>query len=323
MTTKIANSSALGTLPENPELQSEFMRSMLRLAGTGLLGGAALRTVMGLASGPNAEYKAPEPKKPIIVDMPVPSSHQATSLPPVAASKQKSKEANVLGDISEGLRGLWDSYTPTFHAPLGNANAQTAADIPATALIGAPLAVGAGVGGYALVDKLMRSSARNKARDELEAAQKEYQRTIVKRLAESRFPAKSAMDASPLTKLVPNSTDGRIKRALDEVYNIIKSSEEGEWWQRLGLGALFPGLYMGRDAALANMGLAGILGGTAGYLGYNAGRSEQTQGMLRNEMNKLDRANADTVPAPMVARLVPVSRDEEERKKLLGTSAKG
>lgn len=72
---------------------------------------------------------------------------------------------------------------------------------------------------------------------------------------------------------------------------------------------LWPGLWADKwlpGAAAVNMGLAGTMAGLGGLAGYRAMRDPDAAETVRREVERADRANATAVPAPMIARIVPV-----------------
>ena len=68
-----------------------------------------------------------------------------------------------------------------------------------------------------------------------------------------------------------------------------------------------PGLAMGPRAAGINMALAGGAAGLGAYGGYTYFRDKDRAEKVRKAIKTVDRANAEEISPPIVARLVPVA----------------
>ena len=94
---------AEGDLESNPELRKQVLARLLQLGGMGLLGGAALRTGMGVLRNTNPRYVPPDPPKPVVVDVPYPAPGPLGGMIPTDPKKEKQIKASA--DVP-GLPGL-------------------------------------------------------------------------------------------------------------------------------------------------------------------------------------------------------------------------
>jgi hypothetical protein len=318
----------------NDELASESAKSLMRIiAATGLLGGGA-RLGFGALRSASPRYEMPGIPKPIVVDMPYPvatspagpipvpgkerkmlGSIPATSIPKFAVELPDWAKAIPFG---ESIHEALPAYTPPLGKP-GETNPSNVPALGAAKMIGG---LGGLFGGYKLTDAVIRAADKRKAMSELDEAQKHYQDTMLQRLAESRLPAKAAADASPPMNMT------EVRAALDALYEAKKATatklsgdeipsasatpiapgDKPNAIHRTLASLLWPGLVGGPDAAMINAGLVGGMGALGGYAGYNYARDPDSQSQARKQIKAVDRANAEGLPSPIVARLVPVHR---------------
>lgn len=302
--------------------EEDAIKTLLRLAALGGLGGAAAGFGAGALRAANPRYVPPEAAAPVIVDMPVPAREAGpvSSVPipsktkPVAAIA--SKTATVGEWLSGQAKGLGDSIAglmPTVHHPLGPTGAQTASDIPLTAALGIPAVAGGVAGGYMLSDRLARAAERRRAQAELDEARKEYQDAVTARTANLYFPKAASGIADLLADRTPTDPDlARTKAALDAAwYKQAGDPAPGDptrgasGLSQAAMGWAWPGL-LHKDTAPLQMGLLGALGTMGGIAGYRFARNDDDALAIRRETEKRDRANAAKIPAPVIARLVPV-----------------
>ena len=312
-------------LGDDPALQSEFVKGLLRLAAMGALGAGGARVGMSMFRNMNTRYPPPEPAKPLVVDMPYYTDRPVQGVPHATHEKEKPVTKSAVDTTDPNDRNPWPSFfpgrkwlnenlTPTYHSPLGEVGMK-GNEIPLFAAAAVP-AVGLGMyGGYKLTDKILRAADRRRAQADLEDAQKEYQQAIIARLVNSRLPTKEAAVRSQ------SSTPAieRIKAAMDRAYTAMKHAvdEPPGVAEKLTMGALFPGTMIGRDAAFLNLGLAGLMGSIGGLGGYNYMRSNPKAQRARDVIKAMDRANAEKLPAPLIARLVPVYKKAPENRERL------
>ena len=294
---------------DDPELRARVIKRLLAIAAGAALGGAAMRTGIGVLRNANPTYTPPEPVKPIIVDMPYETDVPIEKPIPVDLKRQKpASETPRWMKFIPGGDWFWQKAVPEYRSPLGGPNAKEPTDVPLMAAVGLPLGAASGVGGFYAADKLLRSIDRRRAQNRLEEAQQEYRQEIIKRIAKSRLPAKYAVDSSKS----PDANIERIKAALDKAFKLVKKADDGNQGQKTVMSLLFPGLWMGKQMALANMGLVGALAGLGGYAGYNWARNPEVVAKLRNQIRDIDRANAEHATPPLIARMVPVPRRTEQ-----------
>lgn len=300
----------------NEELAGEMGRRLLKIVAASALFGGSLRGGMSVLRNANARYDPPEVPKPTIVDMPypVPAAPTLKSIP-AAGNEKKFKPAlkaaadtaypdwaKNLGAAGRGLHDVLPTYTP----PTGNPGETNPSNVP---LYGAAT-VGAGVlglgAGFKLTDKMLVAADRWKARKDLEAAKKEYQEAVTRRLAGTKLAAKSAATDAPTPEALV------AKEAIDKLYAAVKlagdpvPNSNPDPLSRTVAAALWPGLIGGPGAAQANAAIAAAAGGLGGYMGYNFTRDPEAHGAVRRRVKEIDRANADKLRAPLIGRLVPV-----------------
>lgn len=290
--------------------QSDFVKHILRLAASGLLGGAAVRVGMGALRNANPRYEPPTAPKPMVVDMPYYTDRPVAEAPLPDIKKERqvgvAKRAAFLDYVPFG--GSIGSALPTFQDPVGNPG-QSSGEIPLTTALGVPAAGLGALAGYGILDKVMRAADRRRAHGELSDAQREYQQAILQRL-KTRDTRKSAADADEgLTK----AAEAALARAYDRIKQAEGEAELQPSGKSLGYRALmsflFPAMMTGNnDVALANAALVGGMGALGGYAGYSYARDDEQAGKVRKEIKKIDRTNAEGMQPPIVARLVPVHR---------------
>lgn len=301
-----------GVAQQDPELQSKVIKHLLRMAGAGLLGGAAIRTGISAIRNTNNRYAVPDAPKPVVVDMPYPTDEPILGVP-AANPKRERMVQKVAADPGwlERYLPMLHRQLPTFVSPTGNPGASEPSDVPLAMGGGLVAGMAGGAGGYALADKVLRAADRWRAQRELDEAKRDYQTAITSRVTNSRMPArpKVASAATP---------EERIKSALDRAFVLTKAADvdppplqptPDSQSKKMLLSALFPGLGTGsRDAAALNMMLAGTMGLGGAYMGYQAGRDPEASQSVRDQIKRRDKADAASLPAPLVARLVPVPR---------------
>lgn len=300
------------SLPKVPRIKaaednddaSEAMRRLLRYAlGFGLAGAAGATTVHAVRNT-NSRYDPPKAPDPLVVDIPYPAS---------APPKKQLKVANR-PEWSEypGVSWIYDNLVPAYTPPAGRPG-QPVQDVPLFSA-GIPIAGAAGLGlGYAGANKLLGAAERWGAEKDLEAAKKEYQESLIRRLTRSDLPTKSAATDTPTAEAAP------VKSAVDELYATVKAAADAAAGAAAGAGddgrnsllrtltsALFPGLVAGDQAARINMAIAGGAGVLGGYGGYSVMRDKNLADENRRAVAKVDRDHARALPQPIVGRLVPV-----------------
>lgn len=296
-------------------LSDETGRQLLRLLAVSALTGGGARLGVEALRNAGPKYEVPEVPKPLVVDMPY--TPRTGPAPPLAAIPLPGKErparnqlpvkaAYDLPDFVPDRKVLTD-LLPTYTPPQGAPDATDPKQVP---LFGAGQAV-AGVGGllagYLGSDHVLRSAERMNARKELEEAKRKYQDAVLGRLADTKLAAKQAAAAEVPAELAP------LRAVLDRLYDavVVKRAEAPDTVSgaaaRTGLSALFPGLVLGPDAARVNMGLAAVAGLGGGYLGYKHVRDQSTADQVRRGIKRIEDANAQGVPRPIVARLVPMT----------------
>jgi len=292
-----------GELGKNPELQSKFLRTLLHIAAAGAMGGAGVRAGLGAVRNMSPGYEPPEPAKPVVIDMPYYVDQPVGGIPATSPDKEK----RVRDGFKAAGFGTWlASQFPTYRDPGGNPGATEAADVPLTYALGMPAAVLGTAGGFTVADRLLRAAERRKATRELEDAKKEYHKSVLTRVTGAGLPAKSASDAA---------AEARTKEALDRAYALLKAAGDPPpadvpQAQKTLMSILFPGLSgaFGRVGSTANMGLVGGLGALGGYAGYNMARDDNASAAVRAAIKKRDQEEAEGMPSPLIARLVPVQR---------------
>jgi hypothetical protein len=294
--------------------QQESISSLLRILGAAGLAGAGARAGFGVLRNANRAYDPPEIPKPLIVDMPY-ASREAPPLTSIPLPKQQTKEKVANGPTVEGTikaipGGEWLLNKLPPYTPLeGRPDAAGPGEVPAHGLAAMPTAaIGLG-GGYMLADKLLRAADRRGARGDIDDAQEEYRRAVMERLTKQQ-PGKVAAD---LVKMAADQTPEdadlrRAKIALDRLFTQKKA--EGDLGENALKSWLYPGRAIGPQAAWANMALAGGLGTLGGYAGWRASREKDEAVKVRERIKALDKLNAKKIPAPVIARLVPVQPDQ-------------
>lgn len=282
--------------------QEEAGQTFLRmLAAGGLLGGAT-GLGMGVLRGSLPRYDPPKPAAPIFVDIPravdrpaakpIPLPARTKEVPTRAEEKKDDKKTTKAAGwdkIRDGLMGILPTYTP----PEGLPNAQTAPEVPLTgaAVVGGS-ALGA-LGGYHLTTKLHHAARRRAAEADLEAAQREYQDATLARATRLKAAADRAYAAFVKVATTPPSPSGYSDAT------------------RAFMSAMFPGLAANATwpgAGALNLAAATTMGGLGGYIGYNQVRDKEKSKAVSKAIRRVDEANVDAVPAPLIARVVPVAR---------------
>ncbi len=315
--------------------ESDAVKSLLRILAMTGAGGAAAGLGAGVLRNTNPRYDPPEVPAPVVVDMPVPAAgpvagripiptktKQLVTAPPdatPAAKHTKAKAAGVVDTITDKLKDLGGSIydqLPTFQHPLGATGATEAKDIPAFYAAAVPVAGAGLVGGYAAGDHVSRAVERRRAQAELDAARREYQEAVTARTAHLYFP-KAAGVADLLEDRTPADPDlARAKSALDAAW-AVKAADDpplpapsdpgrgANQSTKTLMSWLWPGL-LHPDTAPYQAGLVGALGAIGAYGGYQRVRDSSEADKVRQLTEARDRANAGKLPAPVIARLVPV-----------------
>jgi hypothetical protein len=288
-------------------LAAETGRRLLRLLAASALAGGALRGGLSVLRSGTPRYEAPEVPKPLVVDMPyaTPDAPPGAAIPPAGKERKALKAANdpdwtKYVPFGKSIHEALPTYTP----PLGKPGETNPENVPLYGAMSGAALVGGGLGGYHMADRLLRAADRWRARRDLDAARREYQESVVRRLAGSEL-AKTAADA-------------RVKRALEALYAVVKRAGAPEsppaapapegpgTAEKVITSALWPGLVAGPLGGRINAALALAAGMGGGYMGYNALRDADQRDATRKAVRDVDRANAARIPAPMVMRLVPV-----------------
>lgn len=308
--------------------EEDAVRSLLRILAMSGLGGAAAGLGAGALRAANPRYEPPEAPPPVVVDMPVPAQGPGPAGPVPIPSKTKPARPAALPAKAAGfgewlksqVSGLGDAvseYMPTVRHPMGPTGAQTAGDIPAFYAAALPLGAAGAGGGFVLGDRLARAAERRKAQTELDAARKEYQDAVTARTSQLYFPKAAAGVADLLEGRTPADPHlARAKAALDAawakraegppVVDPADPTRGADFLSQATQAWLWPGTAMGKGPAAFQMGLLGALGGLGAFSGYRFARNDDAAAAVRRETEKRDRDNAAKLPAPVIARLVPV-----------------
>jgi hypothetical protein len=289
------------------ELAAETTRKLLKIMAMTALGGAALRGGASILRNTNPRYEPPEVPKPVVVDMPYPApAAPPTSALPLPGREKKVKLAAYPSWTKfpggETIHDLLPTYTP----PLGNTGETDPKNVPVYGALQAGVGAAGGVGGYFLADKLLRAADRWRARRDLDSAKKEYHQSVVDRLAGTKLASKSAATDEPTPEAA------RAKAAIDRLYAAVKAAApvpnpDPDPVSRTTASLLWPGLATGNpDLARLNMFVAGAAGLGGGILGYQKFRDKEKSEATRRQIRAVDRANAEGLPSPIIARLVPV-----------------
>lgn len=312
--------------------EEDAVRSLLRLASLYGLGGAALGLGAGALRASNPRYVPPEPPAPVVVDMPVPArdGFPATQIP-IPSKTKPTKPAALPEAKKAGLSELFSrigdavsEYLPSVYHPLGPVGAQNRQDIPLYGAAAIPAVVGGGFGGFALGDRVARAVERRRAQAELDEARQEYQNAVTQRTAKLYFPKTASGVIDLLEGRTPTDPNlARVKIALDAAWmkktaddvsalptpdHAISADDPGRGASRISktlMGWAWPGL-LHKDTAPIQMGVLAGLGGIGAYSGYRWARDEDEATAVRRATEAKDRANATKIPAPVIARLVPV-----------------
>lgn len=263
---------------------------------------------------PNADVRVKD-----VIDK-IPIGRAASTVRATLNAEQNHKDFRTIKNNAEKAAWSWDSFWKDIKSVLpdsppaaGFPNAQGPTEVPLHGFA-APATAAAGLGGgYMLADRLLRAADRRNARKDLEAAQAEYQQAIMNRVTGGQ-PDKVAAD---LTKMAADRTPDdpdlrRAKAALDALYARVKAAKPDE--SHVGWNAiksfLYPGSMLGPEGFWTNLTLAGTGAALGGFAGYNAARNSEEAATVRSKIKALDRENAKKIPAPVVARLVPVAPDK-------------
>lgn len=283
------------------EGQSEMFRRLLQLALGAGLAGAGLRTTASVFRNANARYEPPEVPKPVIVDVPYYTNDPIGRSVPVPGREKKAMVS--LKDLPGGEWLDRNLTLPPYTPPIGKPGETDPANVPVMGAGSVLAGAAGGVGGYFLADRLLRAADRWRAERDLEAAKAEYQKAVQKRLSGTKLAAKSAATDEP-TKEAADA-----HAAIGELYAAVKRAgddEKSHWSLRALASGLWPGLMSGSPGvARANMGIAALMGLGGGYMGYRAVRDPAVADAHRKAIKDRDRANAEHLPAPVVARLIP------------------
>lgn len=204
------------------EGQLQAVKDVLKItAGAGMIG-AAGRTGLEVLRQMNPRYNPPETSQPILVTIPRPVAGPVPALTPpkkvkeLPAAKVASFADRAVAFLDRNIPGLVPPAQPWFGPP----DAKSLEEIPAR-YFGYGLAAPAGAAaGYFGADKLLRAADRRRAKSDLDAAQKEYQESVIGRARTMQLPEKSAADVQAILESgTPVSPAGqRLKAAIDRAY---------------------------------------------------------------------------------------------------------
>lgn len=295
-------------------VHQEALKSLARLLAIGGLAGGSARLGYSVLRNTSPRYEAPTVGEPVVVDMPYEAPGPVGGPIPVPRKTRPLDKAAGFFDetvIGRGLRDIAPQWTP----PEGRPDAAAPVEVPlywAGAALAAPAGLAAGFSG---MDKVLRAADRWRARRDLDGARREYQDAVLARMREARFPKAAADFAAVADGREPADPDlRRAAAALDRAYAALTKAADGpaptdaDYLSRILASIGMPGLALGPRAAGANMAIAGGAAGLGAYGGYTYFRDKDRAEKVRKDIKAVDRANAEEISPPIIARLFPVYR---------------